>query len=818
MAKPTGTGAKSGQRKKTKPADMRSFSFPSGDLNMPSAVAGDEDGWRDRLRHYYVTGQGGADDTAPLLPAALRGVLDAGDQWRRYPLLRAGADVGPLHRVVFRAVERAVESGADLSTVAKHIERFVRAVGAVHDERPEAPLSDVLASAGQRFVEEFGASEEAAEALGREVALLSEFLPRAGALTSLSEQTLLFAYLDTIGAAHRKSVDALRARVQTLSNRLGDLIKLDDARGPNGRDPSKLAAAMGGGSEFFDPAAMAKAVPNDRGPAGLSKSRRERIEGALAALGKWLDDEASRPTVIAVHPGTWPETMEIPGVRVVRDADSTGTALNLFAELMGSTVELARAVRVAQLEVVGEYDAALHDMAIARLTWEAMGPDEMLFAPRIVALETVPRLLGGSLASFSALLRSGRPIHVLVADQVTSAPTDPPLLEQGVEIGQLATAHREAFVLQATLARPDHLARGLERMARSNRPALAIVAVPTFGDDVPPWVQLATAHEARLSACYVYDPDGGASWAHRFELGPNPQLEGGWPVHQVSYTDGGGATATLTEPFTAAHFGALDPGSRRHLWIIPPEAWSDEQVPAAELLERSQREPVLGVPFVWVVDGDGRLSRAVITSALLSASRDRMRAWRVIQELGGTNNEHARRAAEAARLEALDEAAAEREALEQKQAAELERVRAEAAAETIDRLAHVLMDLDSVPVSVPAARAPAPPTAPAAPEAAGDAVAAPEPAAEEDDDVSFDEAYLDTALCTTCNECTNINPRMFKYNGDNQAEIADVSVGTFLELVKAAEKCPARCIHPGAPQAGDDTANDDLIKRAAPFN
>ena len=37
-------------------------------------------------------------------------------------------------------------------------------------------------------------------------------------------------------------------------------------------------------------------------------------------------------------------------------------------------------------------------------------------------------------------------------------------------------------------------------------------------------------------------------------------------------------------------------------------------------------------------------------------------------------------------------------------------------------------------------------------------------------------------------------------------------------LVLAAEKCPARCIHPGKPRAGDASATDELVARAAPFN
>jgi pyruvate-ferredoxin/flavodoxin oxidoreductase len=77
---------------------------------------------------------------------------------------------------------------------------------------------------------------------------------------------------------------------------------------------------------------------------------------------------------------------------------------------------------------------------------------------------------------------------------------------------------------------------------------------------------------------------------------------------------------------------------------------------------------------------------------------------------------------------------------------------------------------------------------------------------------------VDSILCTSCQECLLINPRLFKYDANKQAFIADPSLGTFEELVQAAEKCPARCIHPGLPAATDESANDDLLARAAKFN
>ena len=66
--------------------------------------------------------------------------------------------------------------------------------------------------------------------------------------------------------------------------------------------------------------------------------------------------------------------------------------------------------------------------------------------------------------------------------------------------------------------------------------------------------------------------------------------------------------------------------------------------------------------------------------------------------------------------------------------------------------------------------------------AAGSGGRAAEPAA--------DDPWIETPRCSTCNECTGINDRMFAYNDNKQAYIKDPDAGTFRELVEAAEVVP----------------------------
>jgi hypothetical protein len=81
-----------------------------------------------------------------------------------------------------------------------------------------------------------------------------------------------------------------------------------------------------------------------------------------------------------------------------------------------------------------------------------------------------------------------------------------------------------------------------------------------------------------------------------------------------------------------------------------------------------------------------------------------------------------------------------------------------------------------------------------------------------------DDPYIETDRCTSCNECTQLNNKMFAYNENKQAYIADAYAGTFRQLVEAAEGCQVSIIHPGKPLNPKEPGLDDLIKRAAEFN
>lgn len=156
------------------------------------------------------------------------------------------------------------------------------------------------------------------------------------------------------------------------------------------------------------------------------------------------------------------------------------------------------------------------------------------------------------------------------------------------------------------------------------------------------------------------------------------------------------------------------------------------------------------VPALPMADVEGQMHRVVAGEALLAAARGCQARWKLLQALGGAGA--ARPAAEVA-------------------------------------------------VAAPEP-APEPKPAPAAAEA---------PAAEaRDPDVS----WLDTPRCSSCGECLHINAKMFVYDANGQATLADPAAGSFRQMVEAAEGCPVAAIHPGKPLDAKESGLEDLLKRA----
>ncbi|NOR35360.1 MAG: ferredoxin, partial [Woeseiaceae bacterium] len=308
----------------------------------------------------------------------------------------------------------------------------------------------------------------------------------------------------------------------------------------------------------------------------------------------------------------------------------------------------------------------------------------------------------------------------------------------------------------------------------------------------------------------------------RISFGSNPQADNDWPIEKLEYRNADGEVTEMELAFTFADYALLMPALHGHFRMVPAGFESADLIPVDQYLDSEEELVEHAVPFIWAIDDQDVLVRIVVSRALVFACRDRLNYWHTLQELAGIHNFYVEEAVDRIIEEQRAAIDAEREQIQKEHEEQLESVRSEAAGEAMGQLVDVLMGADlSGMVAGDSQLATMPAVAPAQTEApAEDAAAEAEPEVEEEaeEELSFDEPWLDTAMCTTCDDCMVINKMMFVYNDDKQAIIKDVKAGPYADLVAAAEICPAKCIHPGKPLDPNEPGLDDLIARAAPFN
>ncbi|RME74300.1 MAG: ferredoxin, partial [Planctomycetota bacterium] len=226
---------------------------------------------------------------------------------------------------------------------------------------------------------------------------------------------------------------------------------------------------------------------------------------------------------------------------------------------------------------------------------------------------------------------------------------------------------------------------------------------------------------------------------------------------------------------------------------------------------------------------EGEIWKGIVSYTLVLACQERLDYWHYLQDLGGVKNYHALVLAEKLRKEWEEEKQKEIEKLREEYEQKIKDTAKDAASQAMEKVAALLLDMEtinSLSLSSPTSQRKIDKSDSAGDDQAekNNEVAEKTPSSdgeaststEEEEDIL--EPWLDSFLCTSCNECINLNPNMFKYNSEKQAYIADPKAGIYAELVKAAENCPAKCIHPGKPLDPNEPNLAELMERAAKFN
>jgi pyruvate-ferredoxin/flavodoxin oxidoreductase len=546
--------------------------------------------------------------------------------------------------------------------------------------------------------------------------------------------------------------------------------------------------------------------------------------------------------------------------------DSPSIAIGLFEAHMRKMADNFTVVRRAELLASESYDEARDEEQLSTLDWKQFTDEEFALCPPILSMGGDGAMLDIGFQNLSRLLASGKPIRVIVLDTQVYSNTGGQACTSGFigqvadmsaygksqhgktearkELSLIAIAHRGVFVHQTSQAAASHLIAGVLKGLHKRRPVLLNIYTPCpvehgLADD---WSQRAArlALESRAFPFLTYDPDAGPTFADCLSLDGNPSPADLWPSYALKFIDENEAEQTMELPLTIADWAATEVRFKQHFSEVSAAQSDDELMPFHEYFAAPAEDREGRTPFIWTVTKDRKLRRLKVSTEMVALAEERQQFWSQLRQLAGLEIPVAVHDSVAQELEAQYEqrVAALRLEYETKIAALEANLPRQIARRLAERLVRTsggstaMSDLiASLPVVTPViekssgnglATAPIAVAAPiavpvAAPTPAIDAKPAAATVAVEDEPLVL-EAYIDSARCTTCNECTNLNNRMFAYNADKQAYIKDAKAGTFQQLVTAAERCPVSIIHPGSPLNPKEKDLAKWVKRAEKFN
>lgn len=728
------------------------------------------------------SGEGLAALTAGFRPALLAPYRDLTRLRYDYPVVLLDGDAGSayvqsLSAVVGDLIARLAPRGIDGERLRKQLLRVERELRTAAAAGLAGRLTALWPEAAKRVA---GRDHDVLEAL----LAAADDLGVDGELVDC-ERALAARFVSRAWrSVNAEKAKAFRTLVDHLIRRLSDILRAAFVHSQAGQQPQALQGGFGPlHGDVFDFAAMSKLVTRNVPTDELPAKRRQRIEWALAVLRAQPFYPDPRGTAAGVEPYGFV-------------FDNCAAAIEAHRARLPQVVELVKAIAVAELEARGGYVEVDHDPFFERYDDSSLTADDLAQFPDYLVCIPVDRNDAPENAALMEMLSAGMPVKVLVQhdDLLDEGAIGQGRFAFGVRSARLATTAMGLggmFVLQSTSSNLYALRDRVRAGMACRGPALFSVfsGSPDSASELPAYLTAAAAMKSRAYPAFTYDANAGTNWATRFSLANNRNPDGDWPVEELEFADENLQRVRESVRFTYADFVLGDRRHAHHFAVVPRDRWTAAMLPAADWLALAEADAAERVPYVLAVDGDDRLHRVIVDARLMQATRRCLLLWQRLQEHGGVNSSHAQQAV-----------ARERAVWEAQKEQEFELLR------------------QSVAAAAPAAAAAA---APASAEAAAPAAEAPAasaaPAAEAAPAPSSDEPWIETSRCSSCNECQNINDRLFGYNENKQAFIKDLGAGTYREMIEAAEACQVAIIHPGKPWNPAEPGLEELLERAKPF-
>ncbi len=642
-----------------------------------------------------------------------------------------------------------------------------------------------------------------------------------GACLGCSEKSVVHIFTATVESLMQPRIEKHMKYLEELTDKLEKHIQVKMMNGVNLTDSQTMSRIV---SEMQDSdltmAEITRRLESEKGSEPIDQLWLKRVTQLLAQLNKlkWKYTQGTTGQgranmgmlnstgCTSVWGSTWPfNPYPFPWANHLFQ-DSPSMAMGVFEGHMAKMADGFKAIRKAELELAGIYDPGEHDEFFTYFNWNQFTDEEWQLCPPVVTLGGDGAMYDIGFQNLSRLMASGKPIKVIVVDTQVYSNTGGQACTSGFvgqvsdmaeygkvwkgkseprkEIGLIAMAHRNTYVMQATLANTSHMIEGFIDGLMTRRPAvfnLYTTCQPEHGvaDDLGAH-QAKLAVESRAYPIFKYNPDHGIKAREAFDLSGNPAMDQLWPTYSLKYLEYG-QERSMELPMTFADFALTEARFRKHFRKAPRSAWNENMILLSDFLLLDEAEREGKFPYIWAVDRDQKLNRVLVAKPIVESCEERRDFWIMLRDMAGVTTEQTQE----------------------------ENIEEKIRSEVVGQIAQGLMKLaggqnqgnGALAQALEKAASPAEVQV-AEPESAGDYMA----------------PWLETEECTSCDECIRLNGNIFAYNAENKAYIKNAKAGPYEDLVKAAEKCTAGVIHPGLPQDRTGKDIEKWIARAEKYN
>ena len=504
----------------------------------------------------------------------------------------------------------------------------------------------------------------------------------------------------------------------------------------------------------------------------------------------------------------------------ISEGPSTSAIIKMEVEL-DNFIRVMASLKLAELEISQQYESDLHDAYFKNFNRSYLSDEDLLNLRPIIVIETAANLLGSS-QELMALISAQAPVKVLSVnklDKIIQSNLNE-VQDSHLEIAALALIRRSSFIFQGSYDTPQMLHGSIGQGLNDSIPALWNILLPgTEMGNAQDLISLSAAIESRYFPRLVYNFRSGLEFGSHFDITMNSLADQDYSsLHIDALSETGNEEFTIE--LTPADFYATLPGWNKKLKLIPANYADESVVPLSEYIKMDSSSISDKLPFVWALEKNSKMVKALVPLSWVQKCRERLSYWEFLQELGGTDNYHVRKQLESEKAKWEIQKKDEIDAIQSRMRKEFEERRDMDLEMAIKRMLNNLLDNEN-------------------------GLEILEPDQEEGKEIQRDiqkaevihndqteskplennnapeissEVWVESDECTSCNDCIDALPGVFKYNDDKQAFVHNPTGGSYAKIVAAAEKCPARCIHPGLPHNQDEPHLEKLVARAEKFN